>query len=378
MPRRTARLLAIAVCAAARAVPCAAQVEAGVDAAASWVKYEGFLGSGAASVSPSFAWRSSRSSLTARGTFLVFESGNTSIQGLLAGSTFSPPAGPLRVEALGEAGASSYVGFARFAHLLGRLRVHALGGPWGAWAGPLLGTLSVGGSGHGATGLEAGAWTRWPAGALELAWTHVAVADTTYDDFVARARWQRGALDLSGAVGSRAAGRGGASSSYGELSIALRLTGPVALIASAGEYPSDPVAGSVAGRYVTAGVRLAPQAARRRAVVRAFGAPAPGPAPASPPSPVGAAVSVEQRGDLAVLVVRADGARLVELMGDFTGWQPVALEAGNDGRWRFEAGLTTGMYRFNLRVDGGPWGVPTGVAAAEDEFGGSVGVVVVP
>jgi len=374
--RRTARLLAIAVCAAARAAPCAAQVEAGVDAAASWIKYEGFLGSGAASVSPSLAWRSVRTTLTARGTFLVFESGNTSIQGLVAGSAFSPPAGPLRVEALGEAGASSYVGFARFAHLLGRLRVHALGGPWGAWAGPLLGTVSIAGVAHGATGLEAGAWTRWSTGALELAWTRVAVADTAYDDFVARARWQPGALDLSGAVGSRAAGRGGAPSSYGELSVALRLTGPVALIASAGEYPSDPVGGSVAGRYVTAGLRLARQAARRPAVVRAFAAPAPVPAP--PPSPVGAAVSVERHGDLAVLVVRADGARLVELMGDFTSWQPVALEPGSDGRWRFETGLTTGMYRFNVRVDGGPWGVPTGVAAAADEFGGSVGVVVVP
>jgi hypothetical protein len=36
------------------------------------------------------------------------------------------------------------------------------------------------------------------------------------------------------------------------------------------------------------------------------------------------------------------------------------------------------MYRFNVRLDRGPWSVPAGVPAADDEFGSSVGVLVVP
>mgnify|MGYP001324406672 CR=1 FL=1 len=101
--------------------PCAAQVEASLDAAASVVKYDGYLASGAVALVPSVAWRSARSTLGARGAVLGFESGNASIQGLLTAGTFSPALGPLRVEAVGEAGASVYAGFARFAHVLGRL-----------------------------------------------------------------------------------------------------------------------------------------------------------------------------------------------------------------------------------------------------------------
>ena len=379
MPRRAARrLLALAVCAAAGATPCAAQVEAGLDAVASWVRYDGFLGSGAASVSPSLAWRSRRTTLAARGSFLVFESGNTSLQGLLTASAFTAPLGPLRAEFLGEAGASSYVGFAHFAHALGRLRAHVLGNHWGAWAGPLAGSVASDAGGNGATGLEAGGWTRWPAVALELAWTRVTVADTSYADLVVRARTQPGVLDLSASLGTRSSNRGGLPATYGDLSLAVRLAGPLALIASVGEYPSDPVGGSVAGRYVTAGLRLSPPPARRAPATGTFTTPSYGRGREAPATTEPAVVAMERDGDLAVPVLRADGARLVELMGDFTGWQPVALAAGSDGRWRYEAGLPTGMYRFNVRLDGGPWGVPAGVPTADDEFGSSVGVLVVP
>jgi len=36
------------------------------------------------------------------------------------------------------------------------------------------------------------------------------------------------------------------------------------------------------------------------------------------------------------------------------------------------------MHRFNLRVDGGPWGTPRGAGVATDEFGGVAAVMVVP
>jgi hypothetical protein len=372
------RVLAVAAfCAAAGARPCAAQVEAGLDLAASLVKYDGYLASGAAALTPSVAWRSARAALAARGTFLVFESGNTSVQGLLSGGAFSPPLGALRVEAAAEAGASSYASFARFSHALARLRAHLLASSWGVWAGPLAGAISRGSGGHGASGLAAGWWWRSPIGPLQVSWTRVAVGDTAYSDVEGRGRWRRGAFDVEGSAGARVASRGGGSGVYGDVSAALRLTPWAGLLVAAGTYPSDPVRGSIPGRFLTIGVRLAPRPQPRVAAVPQI-APPPAPGAGEPARLADARVTVEQLDGLPILVVHVSGARRVEVMGDFTDWQPVALTAAGSGRFQYALSLPSGMLRFNLRLDGGPWGVPAGAGAAPDEFGGSVGVLVVP
>ena len=376
--RAARRLLALSIaCAGAGAAPCAAQVEAGLDAVASLVKYDGYLASGAAALTPSVSWQSPRAVLGARGTVLVFESGNTSIQGLLAGSVFSRPVGRLRVEAAAEAGASAYAGFARFAHALGRVRVHLLGGRWGFWTGPVAGRVSRGDGAHGAWGVAAGWWARGPAGALGAAWTRVAVGDTVYSDMEGRVRWRRGALDIEGAAGARVASRGGGTGAYGDVSAAVRLAEGLALVLAGGNYPSDPVRGSISGRFVTAGVRLTPRPSPGAALIRQVGLYS---APGTTESPARldrARVAVERLDGLSVLVVRVSGARRVEVMGDFTDWQPIALAASGDGRYQYALGLPPGVHRFNLRLDGGPWGVPLGAGFATDEFGGSVGVLVV-
>jgi hypothetical protein len=382
--RRASRhiLLFLAVpscCGAIYTAPCAAQVEASLDAAASIVKYDGYLGSGAVALVPSVAWRSARSALGARGAVLVFESGNASIQGLLTAGTFSPALGPLRVEAAGEAGASVYAGFARFAHTLGRLRVHALGRRWGAWAGPLAGSFSRGeGVSRGAWGGSAGWWSRLPGGAVEVSWTRLAAGDTVFSDLQGRVRWRRDAFDVEAALGTRFGSRGGGTGTYGDLSTTVRLSESLALVVAGGSYPSDPVRGSIPGRYVTAGVRLAPRSSVRADAARRLG-PFLEADPGVASSPRGRAeVSLEWLDGLAVLVVRAPGARRVEVMGDFTDWRPLTLTAAADGRWRYAGGLPSGLHRFNLRVDDGPWGTPRGAGVAADEFGGVAAVLVVP
>jgi hypothetical protein len=373
------RVLALAaLCAAGAPRPCGAQIEAGLDAATSVVKYDGYLVSGAASLTPSVAWQTLRTTLAARGTFLVFESGNTSVQGLLTAGTFSPPIGRLRLELAAEAGASSYASYARLSHGLARLRVHVLERRWGAWAGPLAGTISRGAGARAASGLAAGWWWRAPVGALQVSFTRLAIGDTAYSDLEGRARWRRGALDVEGAAGVRVASRGGGSGVYGDVSASLRLTAWMGLLVAAGTYPSDPVRGSIPGRFVTVGVRLAPRPAPRLAVVPQIAPPEARGSGESPEPLGGARVAVEQLDGLHVLVAHAAGARRVEVMGDFTDWQPVALAATGQGRFQYAVTLPAGMFRFNLRVDGGPWGVPRGTGSAPDEFGGSVGVLVVP
>jgi hypothetical protein len=75
--------------------------------------------------------------------------------------------------------------------------------------------------------------------------------------------------------------------------------------------------------------------------------------------------------------VRAPRARTVELMGDITGWEPVALRRFMGGRFMVAVDMTPGVHRVNLRVDGGPWIAPPGAATSPDEFAGEVGVIVI-
>jgi hypothetical protein len=343
------------------------------------VKYDGYLASGAVALVPSVSWRSARSTLGARGAVLVFESGNASIQGLLSAGTFSPAVGALRVEATGEAGASVYAGFARFAHALGRVRLHALGGRWGVGAGPLLGRISRGEDrAGGAWGGSAGWWARLPGGAVEASWTRLSAGDTAYSDLQGRARWRRGAVTVEAAAGTRFGSRGGGTGVYGDLSATARLSEWLSLVVAGGVYPSDPVRGSIPGRYVTAGVRLAPRATARAEAAQRLGTLLSHGSDSAASSLQRAEVSLERLDGLAVLVVRAAGAQRVEVMGDFTDWQPLALTPSGNGRYRYTLGLPPGMHRFNLRVDGGPWGAPRGAGVAADEFGGVAAVVVVP
>jgi 1,4-alpha-glucan branching enzyme len=75
--------------------------------------------------------------------------------------------------------------------------------------------------------------------------------------------------------------------------------------------------------------------------------------------------------------VNAPGARTVEINGDFTNWAPVRLVPAADGWWTSTLPLKRGKYQMNLRVNGGDWTVPPGLLSMTDEFGGTVGLLVV-
>jgi hypothetical protein len=70
------------------------------------------------------------------------------------------------------------------------------------------------------------------------------------------------------------------------------------------------------------------------------------------------------------------GAR-VEMMADFTEWQPVPLVRDGDV-WRVTRAITPGLHRIALRVDGGEWLVPRNLPRSEDELVGAVGLINVP
>ncbi len=379
--RAIGRVLLLSAAGHAAALPCAAQVDARLDAAVALVKYDGYLSSGAASLSPSMTWHTSAATVAARGTFLLFESGNTSVQGLLSAATFTAPLGPLRLEAAGEVGGSAYSGYstiARFGHLLGHARLHVMGTRFGLFVGGMGGDVESPGASHGAAGVSAGAWTRWPAGALEVAWTDVTVGDLSFSDLEGRARSRAGVLTLEAVAGVRGPGNGAGSRGYGDVSATLRLTDRLEAVVATGSYPSDPVRGTIPGHYATAGLRLATRGlARRSPAPRVTTPSAEGRSP-TPARLAGVQAAVEPLGQQAFLVVTVEGEHRVEVVGDFTDWQPVALEATGGGRYRYAIPLASGVVRYTVRLDGGPWGVPEDAAVELDEFGGSVGLLVVP
>jgi hypothetical protein len=182
----------------------------------------------------------------------------------------------------------------------------------------------------------------------------------------------------------------GGSASWGSVAGALWIAGPLALVASGGSYPVDYTQGYPGGRFVSVALRLATRptsAASRDSVVPAAmlafpsGRPA-DPTPAAPTLEVSAAATrdtndgVGERRTLLVTAPRA--ATTVEISGDFTNWDPVALVRRGDGRWSVVLPLTSGVHQVAVRVNGGAWRVPAGLPTMDDEFGGVAGLLVVP
>ena len=143
------------------------------------------------------------------------------------------------------------------------------------------------------------------------------------------------------------------------------------------------MSGSIAGSYASVGVRVGAIGLRRP--VRALR-----PRPAIHHSNEGAnglALPAETRLELAVerddvvrLTLYASGAATVEISGDFTDWEPVALHrsATQPDAWEGSFRIARGVHRINARRDGGPWLAPAGTTRRVDDFDGEVGVFLLP
>jgi hypothetical protein len=80
--------------------------------------------------------------------------------------------------------------------------------------------------------------------------------------------------------------------------------------------------------------------------------------------------------DWQVIEIRAPGAGRVEVMGDFTGWKPLALRHVHRDRWAIAVRMEPGVHQIEVRLEDGPWMPPAGLPVTSDAFSGSVGVFV--
>jgi hypothetical protein len=177
--------------------------------------------------------------------------------------------------------------------------------------------------------------------------------------------WSVGRLAFDGVLGNRFSATNQPNETWGQLQSAFSLGPDIALITSTGIRPSSAAYGIARSRFVELGFRVSPSALRR-------------PRLPSGVRPTAAAFQVDDAEHGARrLRIRVPGARSVELSGDFTNWQPISLERGDGDEWETTLVITPGMHRVAIRVDGDAWTTPPGIAAVQDEFQGTVGIIVV-
>lgn len=348
-----------------------AQVWTTLDVGGAAVRYDDSVNVTATTLTPRIRFDHGRFAGTAVGTLSSLMAGGWTGQGALDLSVLSGAVGPARLELAAEAGGSLHDDATRTGQYLGRARAHVGTATRGLWAGAAGGKTWDASRWHPVVQGDFGAWARLGRVQLVTMVTPSAVGDSVrYTDAQGALRWDARRIELTLGIGARNGDRiARASSAWGSAAATLWLTSHVALVAAGGTYPVDYTQGYPGGRYLSLAVRFG-------------GRPNPAAALSSRTQLGRTSSSGGRRLETAALPngrrairVHAPGARSVEVMGDFTAWQPLALTSAAGGWWTTTVAIAPGVYQLNVRVNGGPWDVPAGVLEAVDEFGARVGVL---
>jgi hypothetical protein len=359
----------------------AQRTETSLDLGAVALRYADTLSVGAATITPRAAGEWARGAAEATGTFSQFTSGGWSTQGALSGSLFGPTAYGFLAEIAGFAGGSTHHDGTRTGQVLANGRLHFMRTRGELFLGAGGGRTWVGGGSRSVFLGEAGVSTMINEVGATLTASPTMVEDSIkYLDGQLSLSWTRERLDLGALIGTRFGDQltslGGTARTWGNLTAVASLTPRVGLVLSGGTYPIDPTQGFPGGRFVSASVRLATRRARETSPIQTEQSQAePGVTNTVPV--VTNFVAERSHAGWVTLRVNAPSAQLVEISGDFTNWTPVKLERASDGLWSATFPIDRGKYQMNLRLDGGKWVVPPGLLSMLDEFGGSVGLLVI-
>ncbi len=336
-------------------------------------------------LAPALTFDISNLSVGGQGSWTIFESGNQIFQGTAAAAWLAPPREWWRVELSGSVGASKYADEPGNGHFLARTRIHFYGERTGGWVSG-TGGGSFGGVSSGVPfELAVGGWSVRDRVALAGTVTGTWLSGDGYMDLLGAVRWTGPRVELEGRLIARPWARSGEgvgearTGVFGDASVLVALNERITLSLGGGSYPSDPMRRVLAAKYATIGLRLNVFGSQRSPVPTITGAllrAARRDAASGDTSP--ARLEIPPYGRTRALRVHVDGATSVELMGDFTDWQVVALAKVGSSTWETTVVLAPGVYRVNVRVNGGAWQVPAGSRREQTEFGGAVGVVVVP
>lgn len=299
-------------------------------------------------------------------------------QGVLTVSRYAPPLTPMRWEIAATASAFGVSGVAPSFGWRVLAREH-VGGPTGdAFAGITAGGIDQAGSSWRVLGAHAGGLLRLGADELSgaLAYTDATPRSAPagalgYGDLFGYWDHREGGVDLLVGGGVRARARGSlGSAGWASAAATLWMTSRLALVASGGRALEDVTRGVPSVRYLSLAIRVG----ERRA-----SDPTPLPVHHADPDRNDGHLEVRATGDsMRLVTVRADTATAVELMADFTDWEPVPLARAPNGAWSIERPISPGVHHVAIRINGGVWRPPPNLARAPDEFGGEIGLLAVP
>ena len=333
-----------------------------------------------------------RSSTLANAVFSVFDDGHWSALGEIGGTRYSKPLSvpelvipfardyyipffrAMRGEtSLGVVG-SAQQGLMPTLHVMPQARLHFLDVERGMWAGGGFARTFDGESWRTTLMGDLGAWARHGGTVLSASFhpQQLQNGDLMADVGATMERTFAG-ISFSGTAGLR---MGQASrvdvgwiSAGATFAINRRLLATVSL----GNYPADLMQQLPGARFASLTIRLPTKTRFQRRDDQVEGV--------MPPVATDGVIFVVATADSAkggrVIRVRAPASERVEVMADFTDWEPVPLVRTPAGVWEINLPVSPGQHRINVRLDGGDWVVPTNVARVTDEFGGVVGLILV-
>ena len=365
---------------------------------------------------PAFRWDHPNTSVSAEASWLASPTSSMDGDASIRGRYYSPAFGNFRLELGAAAQRTAGPDVTRSSNALqGDANLSYAVGAGGVWLGTTqrasaFGPSRIAGTGVGATvsdaipgheqAFSAGTWRRFGAAVLTTSFTTTisgsnsgafgldnpnapgsglgsgnpgvdtiprgaSVPARHYSDFESSVYWSHGPLALDGLIGTRVSTSYGQRSTWGHAQASWALGEQFALVAVGGSRASEPAIGRLGGTFFSFGVRLAsvPWFAHTlhpgaRSTASSFG--------------------VRAAGSARIIYVHAPAARTIELMADFTDWQPVAMRHASNDEWQVAMPIAPGAHRVNIRVDGGEWSAPPGASTVQDEFNGVVGLVVVP
>jgi hypothetical protein len=349
----------------------AQRIESSIDIGGVAIQYADTMNGIAASVSPQLFVDWGNKIAEAASTYSHFGS-DWSLQGHASGSLFVPVSRFVG-ELAGFAGGSTHRDGSRTGELLFNTRMHAQHRRVEWFVGAGIGRTTFGNETRRVLLGEAGLSHSIQEGTATISITPVAMGDSVrYADGQVFLSWQRRKVDLSALIGGRVGDQltalGGTTRVWGNASATSWLTSRAAVVLSGGTYPIDPTQGFPGGRFISLGVRLAhPPRLSQQAVDES----------AEVLEAKVDAFESENRNGVVTFRALAPLAKKVEVAGDFTDWDPVQMAPAGKGWWVVSRTLRPGKYQINLRINGGKWIAPPGLLSMLDEFGGSVGLLVV-
>jgi hypothetical protein len=344
---------------------------ASIDAGALNMRYADSIKANALALTPAVWIEYPLATFSAVGTVSQFDEGGWSAQGTADGSRFTRRYSLFAGELEGTAGGSTHRDGARTGQLLASARAHLMNDYRGAWIGGGAGSAYDGASWRSVIQGEAAAWARFDAATVFASITPVSVADSIrYTDAELSASINLPVVELVATGGARS---GATSKSWGSASVTAWVSRRIAIVGSAGTYPIDLTQGFPGGRFLSLSLRVG---------TRRF-------PPATSSVREIEDITVKSRSPLRLetrslgrglheIRFHASRAEAVDVMGDFTNWKPVRLENAGGGWWSASFPIAAGIHELNVRIGGGPWIAPPGVPAKSDEFGGSVGILIIP